>query len=545
MQKECYKVIGQIRARYPKFFFISDAQLIDLMASQMDYEKMMQKLLAVFQGIKAFKLSTSPTTKELLLTGVVKHSFEEISLADPLEAAQGFSVKHFKALEDEIGASLRHQFQQGLALIGRNFYLLDSIWQKVALKATSFQTVVLAYDVVFYHHLALVLAIFDENREGKVQQGQRDSAEIFKDFEGLLLTAFEKFLGYVRDTRYVFQFPRSAYSLMSQLIFQAKHHLEIATQLPHSLHSYEFLALPKFSLRVRRPFDDGGRGPQQVGLDDLHKGNPLRESVSSAYGYLKEHKYAELLEKYGKDPLLENSLFFRDFQLINHPDYSAALIDFEVVLQAMNYKLSYGFEIVDSLYDFVYTPLAQKITFSFLAALSTNSFVLAYGPPITGKTFTVQSFAKLMGKELFTLDLGLMGSCADVARALAGAAAGGHWVFLDNMEELGLRLLAVLAQEVWLVRQGVQKRRSQGESDISFGGQGLSMVKEVGLFASLTQSLLPGKGNLVREVPKTLLECFRVTNLAFPDYSYIVALRLQVFGFPQPEALAKELVLFT
>ena len=41
---------------------------------------------------------------------------------------------------------------------------------------------------------------------------------------------------------------------------------------------------------------------------------------------------------------------------------------------------SYGFEIVPTYYDFVFTPLTEKTMFNFLASLSTNFGVLTIGP---------------------------------------------------------------------------------------------------------------------------------------------------------------------
>ena len=116
-----------------------------------------------------------------------------------------------------------------------------------------------------------------------------------------------------------------------------------------------------------------------------------------------------------------------------------------VVMQAMDYKLKYGFEIVDSLYDFVYTPMSEKIVFNFLSALSTNSFVLAQGPQASGKTFTIKAFAKLMGKELFTFDLARIQTCQEMMDRLQGSATGGLWVFFDNLHQIDLRILSVLA----------------------------------------------------------------------------------------------------
>lgn len=99
----------------------------------------------------------------------------------------------------------------------------------------------------------------------------------------------------------------------------------------------------------------------------------------------------------------------------------------------MNYKLNYGFQVVPSVYDFVYTPLTQKVMFSFVSTLAQNSFALLSSQTMTGKTHTVKKFASLMGKELFIRDCQSMTDYQKLKLSICGAAAGGYWMLFDNL----------------------------------------------------------------------------------------------------------------
>ena len=50
-----------------------------------------------------------------------------------------------------------------------------------------------------------------------------------------------------------------------------------------------------------------------------------------------------------------------------------------------------------------------------------------------------------MGKELFTLDLTNKTSYTNIYLKLSGAAAGGYWLFFDNIEKSNLCALSVLS----------------------------------------------------------------------------------------------------
>jgi hypothetical protein len=76
------------------------------------------------------------------------------------------------------------------------------------------------------------------------------------------------------------------------------------------------------------------------------------------------------------------------------------LEDIDISLICMNYRIKYGYELNPEFYNFVYTPVTERILFNTVTFLSTNSCVLLSGPPMTGKKESIKAISILVGRHL-------------------------------------------------------------------------------------------------------------------------------------------------
>ena len=66
----------------------------------------------------------------------------------------------------------------------------------------------------------------------------------------------------------------------------------------------------------------------------------------------------------------------------------------------MNYRIKYGYELNPEFYNYVYTPLSERVLFNVISFISTNSCALISGPPITGKKECMKAISMLIAKHL-------------------------------------------------------------------------------------------------------------------------------------------------
>lgn len=276
---------------------------------------------------------------------------------------------------------------------------------------------------------------------------------------------------------------------------------------------------------------------------------------------------------------------------------------------ALNYRQSYSCELVESCGHFALSEASQRANFAVLAAFSCNEALLLRGPACCGKSETFKTLARVLAKPCFAWFAqhdyftagggddeyvngssggnnnngqgsasGSSGGRGDKANSssffngnnnnadghnfgealqtqMVGAAMGGYWLLLENLERLSAAQMKLLGAALFHVRnafasekrtllfQGMQLElpdyNNSTSSNVSWGlCLNYGFGPNTNAFSSVRSS------GAKYYLPVALLENCRTCNFAPPDFVVVIAAFLQVNNFVQPEETARRLVFF-
>lgn len=176
---------------------------------------------------------------------------------------------------------------------------------------------------------------------------------------------------------------------------------------------------------------------------------------------------------------------------------------------------------------FIPTPVSDRCLLSLSSVLRSTSGGLLLGPATTSKLETLTDFSIMHGKQVIRWTVDKWVFPDRVMQVLAGCAAAGLWMCMEEIHHLEYSVFSSLA--FYLARL----REQNGPGSVAFEDGKLSVKPG---FAFWATSSLPKL-----DLPLRVRESFRTLSLPQPDLSAAAEIRLLALGSRHPVQLGKKI----
>ena len=196
---------------------------------------------------------------------------------------------------------------------------------------------------------------------------------------------------------------------------------------------------------------------------------------------------------------------------------------------------AYGNEYLKSTSRLVLTPLTLKCFRSLSIAATMNYFGALHGPGGVGKTETVKDFNRLMGRMCLVINCSNAVTARLTGRIIKGLAATPVAVCFDDFNRMDMRVVSVVAQQLGIIRRANKELEAPGSSHV-FDFEGEKIRKNGSSYMFLTMNTMTFEKHVVPVSFKTL---FRDITLTQPNYTTICEAALVASGFYYSHDMAR------
>ena len=202
-----------------------------------------------------------------------------------------------------------------------------------------------------------------------------------------------------------------------------------------------------------------------------------------------------------------------------------------------NAIFEYGFEYQGVADRLVQTPLTDRCYLTLTQALHGRMGANPFGPAGTGKTETVKMLGAQLGRFVLVFNCDKSFDYASMGRIFAGLCQVGAWGCFDEFNRLEERILSAVSQQILTIQRGLLAQ----QDSIELLGAPCKLRPDVGIFVTLNPGYA-GRSNL----PDNLKQLFRAVAMVVPDRKMIAQVMLFSQGIVTAEALAGKVeLLFT
>ncbi|CCW65070.1 unnamed protein product [Phytomonas sp. EM1] len=201
------------------------------------------------------------------------------------------------------------------------------------------------------------------------------------------------------------------------------------------------------------------------------------------------------------------------------------------VVRQTSAVVRYDYEYLGNSGRLVVTGLTDRAYMMLTTALQLFRGGLPQGPAGTGKTETVKDLGKAIGKYVMVFNCSESLDYRSVGRMLSGIAQTGAWSCFDEFNRIEVEVLSVVAQQILSILTAVSERRRE----FLFEGTEIPLNLNCGLFVTMN----PGYAGR-SELPDNLKALLRPISMMVPDFGLICEITMLSEGFEESEVLSKK-----
>lgn len=194
--------------------------------------------------------------------------------------------------------------------------------------------------------------------------------------------------------------------------------------------------------------------------------------------------------------------------------------------------LQYGFEYFERSHGILLTPLTERCFTHVMQAVAVQTGGALVSTHAAGKTDTLRALAHAVGKHPRMLSCHTDTSHVLLQDWLAGMAATGAWVVLDDVQHLPAATLSMLATTLRSVYTALWTQAQH----VAVGTQSVALQQPLACAMTFRCRTLAGP-----RLPSAIARFFRATTMVVPSLGPITELMLLSHGFTDPMQQAKKL----
>ena len=273
-------------------------------------------------------------------------------------------------IEEAMKDYLRNNIWKSLQNLAKNSLDYINLFKSLTNKQTCFQSLYLINDLLFFYEITNILKLAEKKSlafEGQLNYLNENILENFNNFRNYFQKQITSNIS--KNLQYSFtQFSMQIFSHLNIIDFLIESHMT-------ELACFEYFIIPKFSLELPKNLIKSS-------VVDL-----INENLKSCSKDLDE------IDNYSG-----NSSYFQNY-------FKQNIADIKISLLAMNYKISYGYEIVNKIESGLIYETSYKTMIFLMRNLTSFSGVALRGALGTGKKTTFQTICIILAKPFFFIGI--------------------------------------------------------------------------------------------------------------------------------------------
>ncbi|KPA85750.1 dynein heavy chain cytosolic putativee [Leptomonas pyrrhocoris] len=492
VQRALTSYLDTQRGRFPRFFFVGDDDLLEIMGNSKNPLFLNKHLKKMFTALASFQLDGNAKGATTRLRGFASSEGEELNFEPgPIEFRQRPMHEWLREAEQGVAFTLRESTLRAYMELMSDSTHYAPLWSMDWIRRKPAQVVCLALQLMWtkqqeglltapYHpnvHAAATDAVAPTRAATvSAKSPATASSAVTRSMDGLLV----KLAGSVLDH----SIEPSARYRCEQLITIAVYQRDVSRSLAARkvTSSFDFDWLSVLRLYV-------------VPVNQHDTNNTDNKSASSAKGlYL-----------------------------------SAETVECRMAEAAVYH----GFEYIGAYERLVQTPLTDKCYLTLMQALHTRLGGSPIGPAGTGKTETVKALGMQLGRHVLVFNCDDTFDYQAVSRIFLGLCQVGAWGCFDEFNRLEERILSALSLQIQVIQQSLRERKAQ----VQLNHRAVPLHTNVAIFITMN----PGYAGRSK-LPGNLKQLFRTVTMTIPDRETIAEVMLFAQGFTTAEALSQKVV---
>lgn len=205
----------------------------------------------------------------------------------------------------------------------------------------------------------------------------------------------------------------------------------------------------------------------------------------------------------------------------------------DIIVRTANSAFVYGYEYLGIPEKLVQTPLTDRTYLTLTQALHMRLGGNPFGPAGTGKTETVKALGNQLGRFVLVFNCDEQFDFTAMGRIFVGLCQVGAWGCFDEFNRLQARILSAVSEQILTIQTALVRK----SSTVELLSKTVPMSPDVGIFVTMN----PGYAGR-SELPDNLKHLLREIAMVVPDRQRIAEVTLFAQGFQFGETISRQIV---
>jgi len=399
IQKHLEEYLETKRAAFPRFYFLSNDELLAILSQARNPQMVQPHLVKCFDAIASLQFTDVPNSIEV--TGMVSGEGERVGFVRPV-FTRGNTETWLQEVETMMRLTVKTLIKQ--CLVAYPTTEADTIDRSAWLHSWPSQPILVVDQIMWTAGVAAALR-------------QMESGADHHALKSFLAHSKQQIAAMVSLVRGPLD--KQVRQMMSSLVILDVHARDVVDKMvqDHTANTHDF----EWQKQIRHYFE---------------------QTLDPSLAAENERMLAASGDASARDP--------------------AALIEGEeCVVRQTNARFDYRCEYIGNCTRLVITPLTDRAYLTMTGALHLNYGGAPAGPAGTGKTETVKDLAKVLAVQniVFNCSDGL--TARMMAQYFSGLAQAGAWACFDEFNRIDIEVLSVIAQQILTIQTAVTAGKTQ------------------------------------------------------------------------------------